>query len=77
MILYISISYFLMVIVASIIILIDPRNITWKDWVIWGFAPITAPVFILFFIIYKSKQHNNENNHSNKQGDSDQLSGYG
>lgn len=76
MIIYISLCYVFMTAIALVIVSLDGRNITWKDWVLWLTAPVSLPIFLIFYIYYKHKNKTHEDNHSNQQGDSDQLPEY-
>lgn len=54
MIVYLIVSYTLMAIIAMMTIAMDPRKTTIKDWAIWIVAPISLPLFILFYLNYKT-----------------------
>jgi amino acid permease len=78
MIIYLSICYVFMAAIALVISGIDSRSINYKDWILWLTAPVSLPIFILFYIYYKNKTNSNqhEDDHSSSKGYSDKLPGY-
>lgn len=54
MIVYLVFTYVIMAAIAMTTAALDARKVTVKDWGIWIMAPVSLPVFILFYLNYKS-----------------------
>lgn len=54
---YVVLAYAIMSLIAVLAYNIEPKKITYKDWLIWLFAPVTMPLFLIF-LINKQKPKN-------------------
>ena len=54
MIVYLVFTYLIMAAIAMTTAALDARKVTIKDWMLWIIAPISLPLFILFYLNYKS-----------------------
>lgn len=52
---YVVLAYAVMTLIAVLAYNIEPKKITYKDWMIWLSAPVTVPLFLIFYLNNKSK----------------------
>lgn len=54
---YVVLAYVIMTLIAILAYNIEPKKITYKDWLIWLSAPVSVPLFLIF-LINKQKPKN-------------------
>ena len=52
---YVVLAYAVMTLIAVLAYNIEPKKITYKDWMIWLSAPVTVPLFLIFYLNNKPK----------------------
>jgi hypothetical protein len=52
---YMVLAYVIMTLISVLAYNIEPKKITYKDWLIWLSAPVTVPLFLIFYLNNKPK----------------------